>query len=146
MDDVPSLASGALHVHQSHGGDVSKARPQPPSPALRHVALAKTLLGGTHQMMLRSVHLPLGFGVSPLLRCLPSFSGLASLPAVASCSWSRISASPEGFPLDVPYSRQHGVFRAFRMSSGGPGTSPDVDAALGSAVAPPAVSIMRISL
>ncbi|RWW69413.1 hypothetical protein BHE74_00022989 [Ensete ventricosum] len=91
-------------------------------------------------MMLRSVHLSLGFGVSPLLRCLPRFSGLAS------CSWSGISASPEGLPLGVPCSRQHGVFRAFRMSSGGPGTSPDVDAALGSAVALPAVSIMRMSL
>ncbi|URE44956.1 nudix hydrolase 23, partial [Musa troglodytarum] len=94
--------------------------------------------------MLRSVHLPLGFGVSPLLRCLPRFSDLASLPAVASCSWSRISASPDGLPLDVPYSRQHGVFRAFRMSSGGPGTSPDVDAALESAVAQPAIQMPKI--
>ncbi|CAL9177790.1 unnamed protein product [Musa hybrid cultivar] len=95
-------------------------------------------------MMLRSVHLPLGFGVSPLLRCLPRFSGLASLPAVASCSWSRISSSPEGLPLDVPYSRRHGVFGAFRMSSSGPGTSPDVDAALGSAVALPAIQMPKI--
>ncbi|CAL9125728.1 unnamed protein product [Musa textilis] len=87
-------------------------------------------------MMLRSVHLSYGFGVSPLLRCNPRFCSLASLPAIASLSQSSISASPWRSPLCVPCPPSHAVFRAFWMSSGGPDTRPDVVAATGPAAAP----------
>ncbi|XP_065029477.1 nudix hydrolase 23, chloroplastic-like [Musa acuminata AAA Group] len=87
-------------------------------------------------MMLRSVHLSYGFGVSPLLRCNPRFCSLASLPTIASLSQSSISASPWRSPLCVPCPPSHAVFRAFWMSSGGPDTRPDVVAATGPAAAP----------
>ncbi|THU55462.1 hypothetical protein C4D60_Mb11t06800 [Musa balbisiana] len=103
---------------------------------LRHCAPSKALIKGSHQMMLRSVHLSYGFGVSPFLRCNPRFCSLASLPAIASLSQSSISASPWRSPLCVPCPPSHAVFRAFWMSSGGPDTRPDVVAATGPAAAP----------
>ncbi|WOL05308.1 hypothetical protein Cni_G14036 [Canna indica] len=96
-------------------------------------------------MMLRSAHLPLGFVVSPLLRCNTRLCSLVSLPAIAPLSQTDSAAvCPQKLLLCTPCPRSRGVFGAFRMSSGGRDSSPDVGAAPRPAVAPPAFQKPKI--
>ncbi|XP_042378548.1 nudix hydrolase 23, chloroplastic-like [Zingiber officinale] len=94
-------------------------------------------------MMLRSVHLPLGFVVSPLFRCGHRLCSPSSLPSTASLKFE-IAAAPQRSFVSAPRPCSPSVFGAFRMSSGGPNTNSDVDAASVAAAAPPVLQTPKI--
>ncbi|KAG6512012.1 hypothetical protein ZIOFF_030103 [Zingiber officinale] len=94
-------------------------------------------------MMLRSVHLPLGFVVSPLFRCGHRLCSPSSLPSTASLKFEIAASLQRSFVLP-PCPRSPSVFGAFRMSSGGPNTNSDVDAASVAAAAPPVLQTPKI--